>query len=180
MTTKSNAYLSNLHQLLNQHFNLAEIRTLCLDLNIDYESVAGEEKPSRIRELLLGLARNGRLPQLLKLVEEKKPRVQWPPLPDKFQLPESLLDRETAVAEQHNFYGDKIGKDKIDIGSISQESAVAVGAGSSVTVNKGYSPEEIARLIAEMTQQNQLESPSADPAAHLLQTYHKESVIKLS
>lgn len=61
MTTESAKYLTELHQLLNQHFNLAEIRTLCLELNVDYESLAGEEKPSRIRELLLGLARNGRI-----------------------------------------------------------------------------------------------------------------------
>ncbi len=69
-------YLSQLHQLLNQHFSLTEIRTLCLNLNVDYESVAGEEKPSRIRELLLGLGRNGRLPDLIALTKKLRPRVE--------------------------------------------------------------------------------------------------------
>lgn len=60
MTTSSANYLTQLHKLLNNHFNLAEIRGICFRLNVDYESVAGDEKPSRIRELLLGLGRNGR------------------------------------------------------------------------------------------------------------------------
>ena len=73
MTTSSAAYLTELHQLLNQHFNLAEIQDLCFRLHIDYESVPGDEKPSRIRALLLGLGRNGRLPELITLLQQATP-----------------------------------------------------------------------------------------------------------
>ena len=97
MTTNSPAYLTNLRQLLNQHFNLAEFRDLCLDLDVDYESLAGEEKPSRIRELLLALGRHGRLPHLIAHLQQERPRIDWPPLPDDFQLPDSLVFGGTAV-----------------------------------------------------------------------------------
>jgi WD40 repeat protein/energy-coupling factor transporter ATP-binding protein EcfA2 len=145
--TDSATYLSQLHQLLNQHFDLAEIRTLCLNLNVDYESIAGEEKPSRIRELLLGLGRNGRLPELITLAQQQRPLVEWPPLPDDFQLPESLADGRTAVpANQYHIYGDnkqgdkltgdKIGRDKNVVGDVSGQSAVAVGERAQATINR--------------------------------------------
>ena len=94
MTDSAN-YLATLHQSLEQHFNLAEIRMLCLKLNIDYESLAGEEKQSKILELLLFLARRNRLSQLIILLEKERPNVEWPPVPDDFQLPGSLAG-ETA------------------------------------------------------------------------------------
>ncbi len=90
MTTSNAAYLTELYQLLNHHFNLEEIRTLCFNLNVDYESVPGEEKPSRIRELLLALGRNGRLSELVTLVQQKRPNVAWSSVLDDFQMPASL------------------------------------------------------------------------------------------
>lgn len=84
MTTNSASYLTELHQLLSKHFNLADIQDLCFRLNVDYESVSGEEKPSRIRALLLGLGRNGRLADLVTLAREQRPHITWPdpPPPD--------------------------------------------------------------------------------------------------
>lgn len=88
--TKSTSYLSELHKLIINHFNVAEIRTLCLDLDVDYESIAGEEKESKFRELVLGLARNGRLPELINRLQQTRPRVDWPPIPEDFNFPETL------------------------------------------------------------------------------------------
>ncbi|MFO7682986.1 MAG: hypothetical protein R6X34_23360 [Chloroflexota bacterium] len=76
--TASSAAITDLHQLLNQHFNLAEIQDLCFRLPIDYDSVPGDEKSSRIRGLLLGLGRNGRLPDLITLAQQP----DWPPVPE--------------------------------------------------------------------------------------------------
>jgi WD40 repeat protein len=156
--TNSATYLSQFHQLLNQHFDLAEIRMLCLDLNIDYESVAGEEKPSRIRELLLGLGRNGRLPELITLLQQERPKVDWPPLPDGFELPESLVGETAVPANQYHVYGDvvhgdKIGRDKNVVGDISGQSVVAIGAGAAVY--QGLAVEEVALLVAELKRVDQ-------------------------
>ncbi|VAW31781.1 High-affnity carbon uptake protein Hat/HatR, partial [hydrothermal vent metagenome] len=113
MTADSATYLTTLHKQLNTAFNLAEIRTLCLNLNIDYESVAGEEKPSRIRELLLGLGRNGRLPELITLISQERPRLTWEAVPDDFQLPQSLASGNMTVpAESYHIYGDIVQGDK--------------------------------------------------------------------
>lgn len=144
VTTDSAKYLTELHQILNQHFNLAEIRTLCLDLNVDYESVAGEEKPSRIRELLLGLGRNGRLPELVLIAQQQRPHVEWPLVPDDLELPEAL---ETAISpNQYHIYGDKIqgdkfagdkiGRDKNVVGDVFGQAAVAVGERAQATINQ--------------------------------------------
>lgn len=100
MPDNNPSYLSNLYNLFSTHFNLEEIRTLCFNLNIDYESVAGAEsrKPSIIQELLLGLGRNGRLPELIALAQQMRPLTTWPPLPSHFQLPASLLINPTELA----------------------------------------------------------------------------------
>lgn len=97
MTTNNTAYLTELYQLINHHFNLEEIRTLCFNLNVDYESVPGEEKSSQIREVLLALGRNGRLPELIALAQKQRPHVNWPLMPDDFQMPASLESDGTAV-----------------------------------------------------------------------------------
>ena len=115
MTTNSASYLTTLHHLLNQHFNLEDIRTLCFNLNVDYESVPGAEKQSRIRELLLALGRNDNLFELVTLVQNLRPRIAWPPVPDDFQLPTSLAVGDTAVpVNQYHYYGDVIQGDKIE------------------------------------------------------------------
>ena len=115
MTTGSASYLTELHRLLNQHFNLAEIQDLCFQLNVDYESVPGDEKPSRIRALLLALGRNGRLSELITLVQRERPNVDWPPVPDDFEMPESLVSGKSATpANQYHIYGDIVQGDKIE------------------------------------------------------------------
>lgn len=114
MDTNSASYLTELHQLINQYFNLAEIQMLCLSLHVDYESVAGEEKPSRIRELLLGLGRNGRLPELITLLQQERPKVDWPPVPEDFEMPESLVGETAVSTNQYHIYDDFIQGDKIE------------------------------------------------------------------
>lgn len=139
MTTDSNTYLTILHGLLNQHFNLAEIQTLCFNLNVDYESVSGEEKPSRIRELLLALGRNGRLPELITLAQQERPHIAWPPVPVDFHLPESLTFGDAAPLNQYHYhyhiYGDMVQGDKISVGNISGQAVVALGADSIAKVD---------------------------------------------
>ncbi len=116
MTSNSATYLTTLHQQLDDSFNLEELRTLCLKLNVDYESIAGDEKPSRIRELLLSLGRNGRLPDLIALAQKERPNTTWTAVPDDFQLPKLLASSNTvtSVSQSHIYiYGDMAQGDKI-------------------------------------------------------------------
>lgn len=71
------AFLTNLHQGMVESYNLEEIKTLCLELGIDYENLEGQNKAGKIRELITYLNRRG---QLLKLVEKctvDRPEYPW-------------------------------------------------------------------------------------------------------
>jgi hypothetical protein len=89
---------------------------------VDYDSVRGEGKPARIRELILALGRDGRLAELVTLAQQLRRHVAWPP---DFQMPASLESGSPAApVTQHHLYGnvvqgDQIGGDQFNIGSIS-------------------------------------------------------------
>ena len=65
---------------IDKLFNLEEIRTLCFDLNIDYEDLGGEGKQAKVRELVSLCQRTDRLPELVKLLSNNRPHVAWPSL----------------------------------------------------------------------------------------------------
>ncbi|MCB8945942.1 MAG: tetratricopeptide repeat protein [Ardenticatenaceae bacterium] len=114
MITDSVTYLTTLHNLLNQHFSLAEIHNLCFYLNVDYESVPGETKPSRTRELLLTLGRNDRLDDLISLLQQQRPQIAWPPVPSNFQLPASMVSDETTISvSTQDIHGDMVQGDQV-------------------------------------------------------------------
>ena len=81
MALESTRYLRTLRRLMDHHFNLEEIRLICFDLGIDYEHLSGEGKRGKINELLLNLARNGRLADLQTLLQEERPDTEWPDIP---------------------------------------------------------------------------------------------------
>lgn len=65
-------------QLVDTHFNKDEVRTLCFDLGIDYDSLGGEEKTGKIRELINYMKRLGLLDELLRYLKTERPNVSWP------------------------------------------------------------------------------------------------------
>jgi len=69
--------LSKLHQLLTEHFNLEDLRTLCFELNVDYDDLPGEGKTAKARELVILLYGDSRVSELLKIGCEKHSYVPW-------------------------------------------------------------------------------------------------------
>jgi hypothetical protein len=69
--------LTQLRETLVQRFSEGELQTLCFDLGIDVETLPGESKVDRARELLIYLDRRGRIPELVTLVKNKRPDVAW-------------------------------------------------------------------------------------------------------
>lgn len=69
--------LPTLLRTLNQDFNDNEFRTLCLELNVIYDNLSGGGLEGKQRELLLLLERNGRLPELINLLRQKRPNFNW-------------------------------------------------------------------------------------------------------
>jgi len=67
-----------LKTVMDKHFTQEEIRDLCFDLDVDYDNLAGETKAGKIRELILYMARDGRLEDLIKRVRRMRPNAELP------------------------------------------------------------------------------------------------------
>lgn len=72
---------STLLQNLKSYFNESELRDLCFDLAIDYESVLGQAKSDKARELILFCERHGRLLDLTSSCRRLRPHILWDNLP---------------------------------------------------------------------------------------------------
>lgn len=77
LSVSSEVTLPQLRQLMTKVFNENELQDICFDLNIDYQLLTGDEKGSKIRELILYTQRNGRLSELLTLCTQLRPRETW-------------------------------------------------------------------------------------------------------
>ncbi len=69
--------LGRLHQLLDKHFDASELKTLCLELGIDYENLPAVGKANKAREMIKYLGRRGRLSELVAIGEKQRPNVSW-------------------------------------------------------------------------------------------------------
>jgi hypothetical protein len=58
---------------MDQAFDMAELKDLCADLNVDIENLAGTVKKEKILELIKYLERYNRLQDLLTLLDESRP-----------------------------------------------------------------------------------------------------------
>lgn len=67
--------LVKLHGVLESRFNLEELRTLCFELGVDYDSLPGEGKSAKARELITHLERRNELDRLVALVRRERGNV---------------------------------------------------------------------------------------------------------
>ncbi|UCC52031.1 MAG: hypothetical protein JSV68_23490 [Anaerolineaceae bacterium] len=65
-----------LYDLLLKHFSLDELRTLCFRLGVDFDSVEGNGKAGKARELVLFMKRQDRLLDLVEEIQLTRPDVQ--------------------------------------------------------------------------------------------------------
>jgi hypothetical protein len=66
-----------LRQIFTDHFNDGELRNLCQDLNIDYESLPGHGKADKARELVAYVRRYGRATELVAWGRHHRLDVDW-------------------------------------------------------------------------------------------------------
>jgi hypothetical protein len=71
--TDAFAQLVTLRRILVQQFDINDLRTLCFDMNIDYEGLPGDGKGAKVRELLAFLERRGRIYELLDTIRQLRP-----------------------------------------------------------------------------------------------------------
>lgn len=78
--TRSNGMnaLSRLDDQIADHFNLSELQDLCFKLDINFENLAGSTLNDKTLELVRYCQRHRRLNELLALLSELRPMVDWP------------------------------------------------------------------------------------------------------
>jgi predicted NACHT family NTPase len=66
-----------LRESMEECFSLEEVRTLCFDLDIDYDSLGGEGKSAKTRELIARFRREARISELIAYLTNARPTVPW-------------------------------------------------------------------------------------------------------
>lgn len=85
--TAADAYPAELQGLITATFSRSELADLCLHLGVNFDSLPDAGLDAQARELILLLARQGRLPALLAALWAERPLVDWPPVPPDFRPP---------------------------------------------------------------------------------------------
>ncbi len=64
-----------LFEQVDDAFNEEELKNLCFRLNVEYDSLPATGKTNKARELVAALERNGRIPELTRLIRELRPHL---------------------------------------------------------------------------------------------------------
>jgi hypothetical protein len=67
--------LAALRRIVTERFSLAEVHTLCFDLGVDFDSLPGEGKAEKVRELVGFMARRESLEELLAAIKRTRPEL---------------------------------------------------------------------------------------------------------
>ncbi len=94
--------LARLRQILNDYFDESELRDLCFDLRVDYQSLPGEGKSSKARELIAHCERRGQLDVLERKCRELRPHASWTDRPQPSAI---TLPRRAELPHQLYFFG---------------------------------------------------------------------------
>ena len=105
-----------LRDLLATRFNLDELRSLCFDLNISYENLAGDTRPAKARELVAYCERHGRTDDLVAALRQ--------------QRSERFADATTSQRGERGPRHARPGATLEGEGSIAQGGSVSLGAGA--------------------------------------------------
>jgi len=78
-----------LHRMLEERYALEELRTLCFQLHVDYESLPGEGKAAKARELVSHMQRRDRLEELAAAIAARA-KAEAAPAPPPLAEPVEL------------------------------------------------------------------------------------------
>jgi len=101
-----------LHQVLMDHFDLEELRTLCFCIHVDYEGLPGEGKIAKARELVSYMERHNRLRELATMLGYRAGKSSvfdvLPPVPVEPTQPSGELSPFVAgppITHPRHFFG---------------------------------------------------------------------------
>lgn len=134
MISNSTNYLSTLHRQIDEHFNISEVRTLCLRLGVDDENIPGDHRSAFVRNLIVSLARQNRLPDLIDEVRRERPSVDWQDVPADFALPATLAQESIQQVTNYRVYSGDVVHGSVDKSSTTFNMAGQTVRGSQVNV----------------------------------------------
>ena len=178
-------FRADLRHKVATYFNDDEIKSLCFDLGIEYENLAGETREAKARELVTYCERTSQVSQLANRCRELRPSVDW-------RVPEHLPEPESLAAptqEKNQAWWDKLppqaGGDVI-IGVLGAGArGVAVGKNITLSVydvlgaptpdDKQIIDQDMATVMTALQQmQGQLDANTAKMAEFQLKLLHGE------
>jgi hypothetical protein len=74
---ESRAFRADLRDKLNAHFSLSDLQNLCFDLSIDYEQISGNDKNTKVINLIEYMERQSRVHSLIATAGGQRPDVEW-------------------------------------------------------------------------------------------------------
>lgn len=95
-TSQRGKSIVDLRTQIADHFNLEELRALCIELGPDYEDLEGEGKSAKCLSLVDGMRRHGRLHDLIFLLKKHRPQTVWPNA-EQIILPKIMRKENLAV-----------------------------------------------------------------------------------
>jgi hypothetical protein len=125
--------LMQLRQLIAHAFDLDDIQTLCFDMGLDYENLAGQTKDGKTRSLIMTKLRRDELPDLIHYCVAARPNLDWSVLHQSLpsvlagyqetQAKQQLLDQKA----QQNFERSQLEKDTSRFSAGLREQLLKVG-----------------------------------------------------
>ena len=100
MNEESRVFLAELQKNLTDYFSLEEIETLAFIMGVDYDSLRGATKPTKVNSLIMALSRQGQIELLLREVRKQRRHVAWPDLPKDLTLPQATAETDGATVYQ--------------------------------------------------------------------------------
>lgn len=85
-TALTTSFFEGMRVRMQDAFNLEELKTLCEDLTVNFENLAGEGLNAKVREIVAYFRRNGRLIDLVDYCRRQRPIVEWPKPPAGVQV----------------------------------------------------------------------------------------------
>lgn len=150
---------TKLRTALNELFSSGELRTLCFDLDIEYENLAGGGKSEKVVSLVRHAERHNLYERLVAYVKNARPHADLGPakaappiapvgnVPNQDTMPDLKPVTHVYVSGDYvggdkvggdKVGGDKTGGDKITTGDISGGTGFAIGKEASSTVTSGH------------------------------------------
>ncbi len=107
---------TDLRSLIADSFNKSELRSLCFDLDINFENLQGETLEDKSRELITYCKRQGRLEDLISRCRELRPQKNWPGFRNSDSEPDTEPENELSNARRFqgnldvsvNGFGEKV------------------------------------------------------------------------